>query len=146
MALEIYKPTVTNNPPLALRRVLLVEGNERDLQYYTSILRWQGYEVHACASHPEAWLALERDHFDFVIVNQGSRAFEGRVLLEQVMAIDRRTPVLVLTDCLDMGCYLEAMQLGAADYLEKPVLPSEMARFMETHAKPRAMQRAAGAA
>jgi hypothetical protein len=30
--------------------------------------------------------------------------------------LHRHMPVLLLTECLDIGCYLEAMQLGAADY------------------------------
>jgi FixJ family two-component response regulator len=37
---------------------------------------------------------------------------------------DRETPVLVLTRSIDMPCYLESMQLGARDYVEKPLLPS----------------------
>ena len=146
MVPEVSKPTTLNNPPLAPRKVLLVDEDATDLQYYGNILQWQGYEVRACASYAEAWLALEKAYFDFVIVAQGSREFEGRVLLEQAMLIDRRTPVLVLTDHLDMGCYLEAMQLGAVDYVEKPVLPSEMARLVQTHTRPRPLARAAGAA
>jgi len=48
------------------------------------------------------------------------RNFEGRLLVERAIEIDRNLPVVVLTECLDMGYYLEAMQLGAADYVEKP--------------------------
>jgi len=32
-----------------------------------------------------------------------------------------------------MNCYLEAMQLGAVDYLMKPVSPEQIARVLETH-------------
>jgi DNA-binding NtrC family response regulator len=32
-----------------------------------------------------------------------------------------------------MSCYLEAMQMGAADYLEKPVPPGDLLRFIRTH-------------
>ena len=67
--------------------------------------------------------------------------------MQRAIEIERRLPVLVLTDSLDMGCYLEAMQLGAADYMEKPVLPSEIARLIETHVRPRKVAaQAAGAA
>ena len=58
--------------------------------------------------------------FDFVIVSQGSPAFETHPLVELTLARNRHTPVVVLARCLEMNCYLEAMQLGAADYLEKP--------------------------
>ena len=135
MVPEVSK-AASKNPPLLHRKVLLVDENWRDLRYYAGILQGQGHEVRVVPSYAEGWLALDKEHFDFVIVSQGSRAFEGRVLLQHAIEIERRLPVLVLTDCLDMGCYLEAMQLGAADYLEKPVLPSELLRLIETHIRP----------
>ena len=135
MTLEISK-SVSKIPPLARRKILLVDESLRDLQYYAAVLQERGHEVRIAPSYAEGWLALEREHFDFVIVSQGSSEFEGRVLVQRAIEIERYRPVLVLTDCLDMGCYLEAMQLGAADYLEKPVLPSEIARLIETHVRP----------
>jgi len=57
------------------------------------------------------------------------------VLVKRVIEIDRRLPVLVLTECLDMDSYLEAMQLGAVDYVEKPLRPDEVARLVETHVR-----------
>ena len=137
----------SNSLPLVHRKILLVDESVRDLQYYAAILQWQGHEVRSAPSYTEGWRALDKERFDFVIVSQGSRQFEGRAVVQRAIEIERRLPVLVLTDCLDMGCYLEAMQLGAADYLEKPVLPSEMARLIETHVRPYSLgARAAGAA
>jgi DNA-binding response OmpR family regulator len=46
------------------------------------------------------------------------------------------TPVVVLTRCLEMSCYLEAMQLGAVDYLEKPLPPAEFERLVTAHCQP----------
>ena len=40
--------------------------------------------------------------------------------------VNRRRPVLVVTDCVDMRCYLDAMWLGATDYLEKPHSPEQL--------------------
>ena len=60
--------------------------------------------------------------------------------MKRVIEIDRRLPVLVLTECLDMDCYLEAMQLGAVDYVEKPLRPDEVARLVETHVRGREYQ------
>jgi len=40
---------------------------------------------------------------------------------------------LVVTRCMDMACYLEAMQLGAIDYLEKPIPPADLLRFVRGH-------------
>jgi len=50
-------------------------------------------------------------------------------VLDHAMQMDRHRPVLVLTRCIDMHCYLEAMQMGAIDYLEKPVPPTDLVRL-----------------
>jgi DNA-binding NtrC family response regulator len=141
------QPPTTGWRSYASRKVLLVDPNSRDLEHYRSVLLTHGHAVRACASYTEATLLLSKDRFDLIIVNQGSRNFEGRVLVERAIEIDRHMPVLVLTECLDIGCYLEAMQLGAADYLEKPVCADDMARLVETHVRRHdQMTRAAGAA
>src|SRR5262249_22590530 len=125
--------TSVGRRPYASRKVLLVDPNSRDLEYYRSVLLDQGHSVTACASFTRGTLLLSTDSYDLIIVNQGSRTFEGRVLVERAIEIDRHIPVLVLTECLDIGCYLEAMQVGAADYVEKPLCPNEVARLVETH-------------
>jgi two-component system phosphoglycerate transport system response regulator PgtA len=124
---------------LTRRRVLLVDEDARDLQYYGAVLQEEGYEVRACESFAQGVECLDKETYDFVVVSQGSRAFEGRFLLERVMTVDRRLPVLVLTRSVDMYCYMEAMQLGAVDYLEKPLPPAEIVRIVETHLRPRAV-------
>jgi len=147
MNTAILSPHTEGRLQLIPRRILMVDEDRKDLIYYSSLLQQQGYDVSTCASYDEGSLRLKGQAFDFVVVGQGSRAFEGRFVVEDAIAMDRRMPVLVLTKCLDMGCYLEAMQLGAVDYLEKPVSPAEMARVVETHLRPRSMvARVAGAA
>jgi len=56
----------------------------------------------------------------------------GCAVLEKAIKMDRGRQVLVVARVLNMGCYLEAMQLGARDYMEEPVLEPEMARAVET--------------
>ena len=69
--------------------------------------------------------------FAFVMVTQGTPNFEGRCVLERAVEIDRSLPVLVVARCLDMNCYLEAMQLGAVDYLVEPLTVLEIGRVLE---------------
>jgi DNA-binding NtrC family response regulator len=121
-------------------KVLLVEPDSRDRQYYSGILRQCGFEVCDCASFHEGLKCLESGPVDLVMINQGSNAFEGRVLLERAVMIDRRLPVVVLTRAVDMNCYLEAMQLGAVDYLEKPLGPEEVLHLVTNHLRARAVE------
>jgi len=124
-------------PLLAHRnKALLVHEDLGDLHYYFTVLERWGYQVRACHSYDEAVRCLESGVFDLVLVSQGSRNFEGRCVVERAIEIDRRLPVLVVARCLDMSCYLEAMQLGAVDYLAEPVAMLEMGRVLATHHRP----------
>ena len=116
------------SPPMSrpLGSLLLIDENSDDLYTYTRMLRREGYEIRACASCPEGARSLETGRFDVVIISQGGPGFEWRSLLEQAIKVDSLRPVLVITDCVDMKCYVDAMWLGATDYLEKPRSSEEL--------------------
>ena len=116
--------------------ILLVDEDEKDLKYFTTLLKRMGYSVRAFKDYREAAGCLEHEHFDFAIVSQGSPAFETHDLVRLTLARDRYAPVVVLTRCLEINCYLEAMQLGAADYLEKPLAAAEFEHLVTTHCQP----------
>ena len=126
-------------------RILPVDEDEKDLKCFTTLLGRMGYSVRAVMNYREGEGCLEHEHFDFVIVSQGSPAFESHDLVQLTLARDRHTRVVVLTRCLEMNCYLEAMQLGAADYLEKPLAPAEFEHLVRTHCQPRKGEVSVGA-
>ncbi len=115
------------------RKVLLVDLDEQDLNYLADVLKHCGYEVRPFLSYSEGARCLQHEGVDFVVVSQGGPALHARPLLEMALMKDRHLPVLVVTRSVDMRCYLEVMQLGAVDYLEKPLLPAELLRVLETH-------------
>ena len=96
------------------------------------MLQRAGCAVVTCNSYDAALDCLEAEQFDLVVLSQGSSEFEGRRVLEKALAIDHDRQVLVVARTLNMSCYLEAMQLGARDYLEEPVPEHEMIRAAET--------------
>jgi DNA-binding NtrC family response regulator len=114
-------------------KVLMVIDEPESLDHYSELLRALGYEVLACSSYGEALGMLQNGMFDLVAVGQGSSSFEGKDVLMRALEIDRSLPVLVLARNSDMGNYLEAMQLGAVDYLEMPVPQEEFMRVLRTH-------------
>jgi DNA-binding response OmpR family regulator len=113
--------------------VLLVDEDVQDLKAFVVLLESEGYAVRGCHTYAEALQWLESEVFDFIIVSQGSPAFEGQSVLRRANEIDRSLPVLVLARCHDIGCYLEAIQLGALDYLEKPLMPHEILKLVKSH-------------
>jgi FixJ family two-component response regulator len=76
------------------------------------------------------------EDFDFAIVGQGSASFEGRCVLERAAEMQRNIPIVVVARCLDTPSYLEAMELGTVDYLERPE-PDEIEWVLETQLRRR---------
>ena len=138
MSDRFFNRTSAQCPCPSPKKVLLVDEQCGELSCLTETLQGHGCEVHYCNCCAEGLRQLESESFDFIVVCQGGPQFEGRLVLERAIEIDRRTPILVVTRCLDMKCYLEAMQLGALDYLERPLSPVEIARLVETRSRPRA--------
>ncbi len=120
-------------------KILLMDDDPVDLARYSQMLRRAGYEVTTCGSHLKALLCLHERLFDLVLVNQGSDRFAWRCVVDSATGPQHRTPVVVLTRCRDMVCHLEAMNLGAADYLEKPLTEAELVQAFQHYLPPRGM-------
>jgi two-component system, NtrC family, phosphoglycerate transport system response regulator PgtA len=126
MTTPVRADEVSRRPAAAVRNLLVVDDDYSDMCAYCRLLRQAGYAVRGCSSYSEGKACLDQEPADLVIVGQGTPAFEGREVLQRAIEKDRHTPVLALTRSVDMNCYLEAMQLGAFDYLEKPVSASQV--------------------
>lgn len=126
------------SPPASLfrQRVLVVDDDAKHLNFFTSLLEQLGYSVEAVANHRQAEGRLERRRFDLVPLSLGGAVLEARRLLRLTLGRDKRTPVVVLTRYAEIEYYIEAMQLGAADFLEKPVSTAQLERLVSTYCKP----------
>src|ERR1035438_1996378 len=130
---ETY-PTVGLQPLRAAKaKALLVGEDPGDFQYYGSILEVCGYHVRACSTFREGVLRLSAEAFDFMVVIQGTPGFDGRDVLKRAVESNQSLPVLVVARCRDADYCMEAMELGAADYLIEPVTVSVMIRVLERH-------------
>lgn len=119
--------------PQRKKRVLVVDEDLNDLLYYSAVLQHEGYDVRSLASYQKGVASFDHEAFDLVIVSQGTAAFEGRTVLVRALDQNQGLPVFVLSRSSDIDCYLEAMQMGAFDYREKPLAASELAEMVGRH-------------
>ena len=117
--------------------ILLVDEDRRDLDHYRRMLHDCGFQVKPCANFMEAARLLDSENFDCIVASQGGPRFEGRTVLELSIARDRYRPVVIICRHHSVACYLEAMQLGAVDYIEKPLSAPEIKHAVTTHLQPR---------
>lgn len=102
------------------RRVLVVDDHASARESVADVLRHAGYAVTAYGSGTEALRHLERHAVDVVITDLQMPGMNGLELVREIHR--RRLPVevLMITAHASIGTAVEAMRLGAFDYLEKP--------------------------
>jgi len=115
----------------AARKVLIFDEDIEDLTRHAEPFEAHGCEVHKCMSVESAMRCIEREEFDFAVVDQGSSAFEGLRVIRHLVRYNLPTPFVVVARCKDGMCYQQALTLGATDYLEKPVSSAEMNWIIE---------------
>jgi DNA-binding NtrC family response regulator len=125
-----YQKTIGGCGSFPQRTALVVDERPDGLEYYAAMLEAYGYQVRRCGAYGEGVHCLGIETFDFVIVSQGTAKFEGSCVLKRAVEIDRSLPVFVVARCLDLGSYIEAMQLGATDYFVEPLKAWEVARLL----------------
>jgi CheY-like chemotaxis protein len=115
----------------SMRSVLIFDEDIEDLARHAEPFEAHGFEVHKCMSVEAAMRSVEREEFEFALVDQGSSAFEGRRVIRHLVRYNSRTPFVVVARRKETACCQQAFALGATDYLEKPVPSTEMDRIIK---------------
>ena len=108
------------------RRLLLVEDDEVFLRPLHRTLELKGYEVLPVQSGEEALDTLKSEDVDLVLTDRRLAGMDGVELVRQVKAEHPDLAVLVMTAYGTIESAVEAMRLGAEDYLVKPFETAEL--------------------
>jgi DNA-binding NtrC family response regulator len=104
---------------VARRRVLIVDDESLIRWSLASRLRDDGYDIVEAASVAEATAEIDRGT-DLVLLDYTLPDGDGLAVLRHVRDVDPDSIVLMLTATKSVETVVEAMKLGAADYLTKP--------------------------
>ena len=104
-----------------MSRILIVEDEEIIRHALKKVLARQQFEVVEAGSVAEA-LVLQPDSFDLVISDLRLPGAPGTDLLSRC----GNTPVVIMTSYASMRSAVDAMKLGAVDYIAKPFDHDEM--------------------
>ncbi len=111
-----------------LRSILVVDDEPAQRQLLRATLE-KTYSVVSAAKGEEALLLLKSRTFDLVITDQKMPGISGIDLLRWIKKTTPETPVIVLTAYGKIDTAVEAVKLGAEDYLTKPVASPEELRL-----------------
>jgi putative two-component system response regulator len=124
--LPLRRPIV---PELADARIAIVDDEPLNIQVVQKYLHDAGYRRFITTSQPATALELlRRERPDLVLLDIMMPGVSGLEILRALKADQAtcRIPVLILTVVSDARVKYEAINLGAADFLNKPVDPHEV--------------------
>jgi DNA-binding response OmpR family regulator len=107
-------------------RILVVEDNDLVADAITIGLGTAGFAVDRSPSAEAASNALATEHFDLLVVDVGLPGEDGLALVRRLRSRGSTQPVLILTARDTLAIKLEALNLGADDFLLKPFEPDEL--------------------
>ncbi|WP_415890545.1 sigma-54-dependent transcriptional regulator [Neptuniibacter sp. SY11_33] len=107
-------------PVPEVNRILLVEDDISMAAVYRSYLTGLQYQIHHEETGKGALVALQNESFDGILLDLSLPDMNGIEILEKVNQEEIATEVIVTTGDCSMNTAIEAMRLGARDYLVKP--------------------------
>jgi DNA-binding NtrC family response regulator len=106
-------------------RILLADDQSDIRESLRLLLKNEGFETYPAASPGDVLAAIESREFDAALVDLNytrdtTSGREGLDLLTAIQKIDSTLPVIVMTAWSSVELAVEAMRLGARDFLQKP--------------------------
>jgi DNA-binding NtrC family response regulator len=112
-------------------KILLVDDEEVFTRNMSKLLSSRGYFVNAVNSGDAAIRALEDRPVDVIVLDLKMPGMDGLATLKEIQKLGLFTQTLILTGHGSIDSALEAMKLGAYDYLTKPCEVDELVAKIE---------------
>ena len=109
-----------------MSRILIVDDEQSMREMLSIMLRKEGYDVHTAANGEIALDVLQREIFDLVITDVRMAQVDGIEVLRAVKELSPETVVLMITAYASTETAVDAMKLGAYDYITKPFKNEEI--------------------
>lgn len=106
---------------------ILVVDDQRNIRVNLKIiLEDAGYRVDATGDSEEALARCHRRHYDIVFVDINTIKIGDLDLVRGIRALSKKTAVVTLSQYGAITKVVEAMKLGAVDFVEKPIDPRKV--------------------
>jgi CheY-like chemotaxis protein len=107
-------------------RILVIDDEEIVHASLKKILTRVGHELQSAFSAKDGLALLDQAQFDLIIVDLMMPEMNGIQLLEALQKRNSRLPVLMITGYPTISTAVQALRLGAVDYIAKPFTRKEL--------------------
>ena len=108
------------------KSILVVDDEENSRHSLGKLLEREGYTVDCAADGYEALEILQCQHVDFVLSDIRMPGLDGIGLLKKIKAKYPDIYVIIVTAHGEVDMYLESANLGAYDFVHKPIKFEEL--------------------
>ena len=112
------------------KRILVVDDEEDARVALSKILTYEGYDVSSAANGLEALNFLRNQDVELIITDINMPEMNGLTFLRELNRRHPQSHVIMITAFGEMESYLEAMNLGAFEYINKPVRYDELKKVI----------------
>ena len=106
--------------------VLVVDDDRSLREGCVSFFQVEGYDVTSAGSGTEALELVRRRRFDLVMLDLFMTQVDGMEILRAILAANKDTLVVIMTGNPSVESNLEALRIGAWDYILKPFTPTHL--------------------
>jgi DNA-binding NtrC family response regulator len=112
-------------------KILVIDDEQVICDACRLVLSERGHTVVHGITGQEGMRELECSDYDLILLDMKLPDIDGTRVLEFIQDQSLETPVIVMTGYSTMSNAIEAMKLGAADYLSKPFSEDELLATMD---------------
>lgn len=117
------QPQEAQQPPI---RILVVDNDKAHAKAMVESLQRDGYLCTKATSGPEGKRQIQEGEFDIVITDLVMNDVDGMEVLSTAVDVLPEAQVVMVTGHASVPLAVEAMQLGAYNFLEKPITPNRL--------------------
>lgn len=107
-------------------KILVVDDDLEMCKLLSDLLGEEGFSVLTISESLEASKILKKEEFDVIITDLKMRGLKGLDLLEEAKSVASLTPVIIITAFGTIKSAIQAMKMGAYDYITKPFQNDEI--------------------
>ena len=115
--------------------ILVVDDQDAVRDLCQTLARQLGFEASGVATGAAALSLLDQSPIDILLTDVSLPDMDGFDLLEQAKQRSPQLPVVLMTAHAAVGTAVQAMKLGASDYITKPFEAEEMSRLLAACAR-----------
>ena len=109
-----------------MNKILVIDDEQSMRDFLSIMLKKEGYDVVAAEAGADALKAVQTEIFDLVISDVKMPGLDGIDVLRTVKELSPETVVIMITAYASAETAVEAMKLGAYDYITKPFKVDEI--------------------